>query len=98
MRFYFCERKSGKEIIVAICDEDILGKKFRSHPFILDVKESFYKGSLVEEGELESLFKRATILNLAGENIVTIAMKKGLLKRERIMKIGEALHAQMARL
>ena len=30
--------------VVAICDSDLLGKKFEEGQFQLDVKESFFKG------------------------------------------------------
>jgi hypothetical protein len=98
MRYYVSEKKSGSEVVVAICDENILGKTFRNPPFILEVKEDFYKGTLVEENELSALFRKATILNLSGKSVVNLAQKAGLINKECILEIGKTLHAQMARL
>lgn len=98
MRYYVSEKKSGNETVIAICDEDILGKTFRSPPFILEVREDFYRGILIEENELPALFMKATILNLSGKRVVSLAQKAGFIKKECILEIGKTLHAQMARL
>jgi hypothetical protein len=98
MRYYVSEKKSGNEVVIAICDEDILGKTFRNPPFILEVKEDFYRGTLVDENELPALFRKATILNLSGKSVVSLAQKAGLINQECILKIGKTLHAQMARM
>jgi hypothetical protein len=36
--------KTENKDIVAVCDEDLLGKKFEEKELILDVSEEFYKG------------------------------------------------------
>ena len=47
--------KSYKNI-VAVCDSELLGKKFESGKFQLDIKESFYKG----EEKTGSIFAATT--------------------------------------
>ena len=49
-------------IIVAVCDPDILGKKFETDRLQLDLTSSFYKGELMSEEALDALVRKAYIL------------------------------------
>jgi len=42
--------------------------------------------------------KNATILNIVGKYIVTLAIKEGIISKECVIEIGETLHAQKAKL
>ncbi|NJE06325.1 DUF424 domain-containing protein [Thermococcus sp. M36] len=86
------------EVLLAACDEELLGKTFREGELKLEVKERFYKGNLVEEDALENLLEEATIANLTGERCVSKAIELGYVDRERILYIDGVPHAQMARL
>ena len=41
--------------VVALCDSELLGKKFEEGDFQLDIKESFYKGDEVSEEEASKI-------------------------------------------
>ncbi len=86
------------EVLLAACDEELLGKTFREGELKLEVKERFYKGDLVEEDALESLLEEATIANLTGERCVSKAIELGYVEKERVLYIEGVPHAQMARL
>ena len=86
------------EVLLAACDEELLGKTFREGELKLEVKERFYKGELVDESALEGLLEEATIANLTGERCVTKAIELGYVNRERVLYIQGVPHAQMAKL
>ncbi len=86
------------EVLLAACDEELLGKTFREGELKLEVKERFYKGELVDESDLEGLLEEATIANLTGERCVTKAIELGYVNRERVLYIQGVPHAQMAKL
>ena len=86
------------EVLLAACDEELLGKTFREGEIKLEVKERFYKGELVEEDALESLLADATIANLTGEHCVSKAVELGYIDRNRVLYVDGIPHAQMARL
>ena len=86
------------EVLLAACDEELLGKTFREGELKLEVKERFYKGELVEEDALETLLEDATIANLTGERCVSKAIALGYVERDRVLYIEGIPHAQMARL
>ncbi len=86
------------EVLLAACDEELLGKTFREGELKLEVKERFYRGELVEEEKLEELLEEATIANLTGERCVEKAIELGYVNPERVLRIEGVPHAQMAKL
>lgn len=95
MSFFLNEFKKSGETLVAVCDKDLLGKKFREGKKRLRVKKNFYKGRKAEEEEVKSAMKRASILNLVGEKSVFIGVELNLIKKPNIMEIEGIKHAQM---
>jgi hypothetical protein len=86
------------EVLLAACDEELIGKTFREGELKLEVKERFYKGELVEEEKLKELLDEATIANLTGERCVSKAIELGYVDPERVLRIQGVPHAQMAKL
>ncbi|WP_297512132.1 DUF424 domain-containing protein [Thermococcus sp.] len=86
------------EVLLAACDEELIGKTFREGELKLEVKERFYKGELVEEERLGELLEEATIANLTGERCVAKAIELGYVDPERVLRIEGVPHAQMAKL
>lgn len=88
--------KTPKETLLAVCDLEILGRKFSEGEKRIEVYRSFYGGSLVDESNLAEYFKGATIVNLVGERSVKKAIELGYVSSDRVLKIGETVHAQFA--
>ena len=85
--------KSYRDVI-AICDSELLGKKFEQGEFQLDIKESFYKGKTgkeVLEEELLEIIKNFSAedatFNIAGEKSINTAINAGIISQEGIRKI-----------
>ncbi|NJE09753.1 DUF424 domain-containing protein [Thermococcus sp. MAR1] len=86
------------EVLLAACDEELLGKTFREGELKLEVKERFYKGELVDEDALDAMLEEATIANLTGERCVGKAIELGYIDEARVLRIQGVPHAQMAKL
>ncbi|MEM3737034.1 MAG: DUF424 family protein [Candidatus Bathyarchaeia archaeon] len=88
------------ELLVAICDEDVLGKCFedKEKRVVFEVRESFYKGEKIEISESIKLLKPATIVNLTGPAIVDAAVKAGYVDAPNVIVIGGIPHAQIIKL
>ncbi|WP_048149772.1 DUF424 domain-containing protein [Palaeococcus ferrophilus] len=86
------------EVLVAACDEELLGKTFREGELKLEVKERFYGGEKVDEDALGPLLGEATIANLTGERCVKKAVELGYIDPERVLRIDGVPHAQLARM
>ncbi len=94
-KFYAKVYYVSNEIILACCDKDICGKIFENNDVILNVKEEFYKGKLINEEEAIKLLNEATIINIVGKEIVDLAIRIGLVDRESVIKVKDIPHAQV---
>ncbi len=83
------------EIVVAVCDSDIVGKTFREGDLKIEVKESFYGERDVDESEVRKALRIATIANITGKRAVQLAIDMGIVDKENVLKIGDCWHAQM---
>lgn len=77
--------------IVAICDADLIGKKFEEGKFQLDIKENFFKGERKTEREaikiIEDMLKEDATFNIVGEKSVNVALKAKIISQEEIKRI-----------
>ena len=80
--------------IVAICDKELIGKKFEEKNMQLDLSSDFYKGEEKNEKEAIELIKGSYLVNIVGEKSVCFAKKVGIVDKSRIMKIKNIPHAQ----
>lgn len=82
--------KTYREII-AVCDKELLGKRFEEEQFQLDVKENFFNGDEVsEEKAVEIMKKKAaedSTFNIVGEKSVNAAIMAGIISEEDVKKI-----------
>ncbi len=85
-------------VIVAVCDRDILGKKFREGKLVLKLDSSFYKGDEANEIEVKEALSSATIANIAGEKAIACAVECGCIDPDAIIFIEGVPHAQMIRI
>lgn len=90
--------KQGKELLVAACDEKLLGKKFEENKFQLEVKKEFYGGKLVNSEILKTYLEDATIANLVGQETIKCAIKAKIIDPSCVIKIKGIPHAQMVRM
>ena len=85
-------------IIVAVCDRDILGKKFREGKLVLKLDSSFYKGDEANEIDVKDALLSATIANIAGEKAIACAVECGCIDPDAVIFIEGIPHAQMIRI
>ena len=82
--------KSSRSV-VAICDEDLLGKKFEEGIRQLDLRESFYKGENLEEKELINLIrlesKEGSTFNIVGKESIKCALNAGIIEKNSWSKV-----------
>lgn len=84
--------------IVAVCDSDLIGKKFEEENLQLDVNEKFYKGDLFEDEEeiIEILKEEKTedsCFNFIGKQACRLAIEAGIIEEEGIIEISGIKHA-----
>ncbi len=95
--FYHKIYRKGRDIILAVCDADIIGKKFEEGERVLEARPEFYEGERIGE-EVLVLFEEATIINLLGRKIVTLAVERGWVEKNGILEVKGVLHAQIVKM
>jgi len=91
--------KTKFEILIAICDEELIGKEIKIEKnFSTFVNERFYKERLIDEKEALKLMEEATIGNLLGERIIKLAIEKNIISPESVILIGGIPHAQFVKI
>lgn len=86
--------KIKDQIIVAICDKELLDKKISIDDFKIKITRIFYGGKIIDEKEALQLMKKSTVGNLFGKKIIDIAIKNNFIAKENIIYIGDIPHAQ----
>jgi hypothetical protein len=88
----------GKDRVVAVCDEGILGAILEGGRVPFKVSEGFYKGTLGEVDEALAAMKQATICNLVGKCIVEAAIENKMVHERAVIYFGDVPHAQIVKL
>lgn len=86
------------DIVVAICDQDLMDKELKFRNMKVKVAKNFYGERLVNENVALKLMNNSRIGNLMGEKIVELAEKNGFITKENIISINGVPHAQFVKL
>jgi uncharacterized protein len=74
--------------IIAICDEELVGKSFEEGNSKLEIKESFYCGEKKDQNEtieiLKDFQKEDATFNIVGKEAVSCAIKAKIIKENQI--------------
>ncbi len=81
--------------VIAICDEDLIGKTFADKNANLFISEHFYKGEKMGGDELLALTKNCSNLNIVGKKSIAFALKHHLIAQSGVLKIGGVPYANV---
>ena len=98
MDVYVNLKKIGRNVLLSMCDTEILGRTLREGKIVFCVKEDFYKGTRVDVEEAVSMIESSTIVNMVGKNVVKEAIEKGFVHPEAVLQIEGIPHAQIVKL
>lgn len=90
--------REGPEILVAVCDADLIGKTFVEGELILEITENFYGNATVTREEVIRALKMATIANITGEKSVQCAIEANIIDEDKVLRVQNVPHAQMVRI
>jgi len=94
-KMYLKTYKSGKETLIAVCDCDILGKRFEEGPLHIDVSADFFGNVKATPEEIERSLSNATIANFVGQCSVNFAINLDYVDKDNILVIDGVPCAQM---
>ena len=67
-----------KNIMVNMCDAELLGKYVINGKLKIHISESYYGKQLVDKEEAISFLKSASIMNLVGKETISLAIDLGI--------------------
>jgi uncharacterized protein len=91
-------KKVGRNVLLAICDSEILGKTLREGKIVFQVKEEFYNGGRVTIEEAVDMIPNSNIVNMVGKCCVEKAIAKGYVHPAAVLNIEGVPHAQIVKL
>jgi len=91
-------KKVNRNVLLAMCDCEILGKTLREGKIVFHVKDEFYNGGRVTLEEAIDMIKNSTIVNMVGKKCVEKAIEKGYVHPEAVLNIEGIPHAQIVKL
>jgi len=98
LEVYMNLKKIGNNVLLAMCDAEILGKTLRKGKIVFHVKEQFYKGIKVSIEEAMAMIENSTTVNMIGKNVVQKAIEKGHVHPEAVINIEGVPHAQIVKI
>ncbi len=98
MDVYVNLKKVGRNVVLAICDTDLLGRTLRENKIIFQIKGEFYNGGKATVEEAVAMIKNSTIVNMVGKNCVEKAIQRGYVHPEAVINIEGVPHAQIVKL
>ena len=98
MDVYVNLKTIGRNVLLAICDCEMLGRTLREGTIVFHVKDEFYNGGKVSIDEAIGMIDNSTVVNLVGKNCVEKAISKGYVHPDAVLQIEGVPHAQIVKL
>ncbi len=87
--------KLNDKTLVAVCDEDLVGRIFEEKNLVLDLKRSFYEGEKKGDAEVGDLIRNADQINVVGKKSIKLALDEELITKEEIKYVDGIPHTQV---
>ena len=78
MQFSVKSSNYQNKSMLNMCDVELLGKKIIEGDLTMHISENYYGERFVEKDEAESLLNNSSIINMAGKETVSLALKLGI--------------------
>ena len=78
-----------KNMVLNICDAELLGKKIIQDELNMHISESYYGEKLVEKEEAKTLLKSSSIINMVGKETISLSLELGIGSENGIKTISD---------
>ena len=97
MEAYVNLKQAGRNVLLAVCDCELLGRTLREGKIVFHIKEEFYNGRKASVEEAIGMIDNSTIVNLVGKCCVEKAIAEGYVHPDAVIKIEGIPHAQIVK-
>jgi len=77
-----------KNLMLNICDLDLLGKTIIQDELKINITKSYYGEKIIEHDEATTLLKRATIINMVGKDTISLSINLGIGSENGVKTVG----------
>ena len=77
-----------KNLMLNICDIDLLGKNIVQDKLNMNISKSYYGEKIIEHEEAKHLLKNASIINMAGKSTVSLSLDLGVGTENGVKTVG----------
>ena len=88
MPFAIRQTDYQKNPMLNICDAELLGKTIVEGELNMHISESYYGERFVEKDEAESLLKNSAIINMVGDETISLSLDLGVGSKDGVKKIS----------
>lgn len=74
-------------MMVSMCDEEVLGRTLIEGELKVEINDGYFGDKTVDDKEATELLRKSDIMNLVGDNIVSIAINERLASPRAVRKI-----------
>lgn len=85
--------EGGDVVVLAVCDEEVLGKVLREGEVVLDVSREFFNGFKTHVDDIPYLLEGVTSAVLVGDNVVKKAIEAGYIHPEAVLTVCNVPYA-----
>ena len=78
-----------KNMMLNICDVELLGKKIIQDELNMHISESYYGEKLVDKEEAKNLLKNSSIINMVGKETISLSIELGIGSESGIKTISD---------
>lgn len=78
-----------KNIMLNICDANLLGKKIIQDELNMHISENYYGEKFVEKEEAKTLLKNSSIINMVGKETISLSLQLGIGSEAGVKTISE---------
>jgi uncharacterized protein len=67
-----------KNLMLNICDADLLGKQISENDLNVKISESYYGEKIVDKKEAATLLKNSSVINMVGKETISLSVDLGI--------------------
>ncbi|MCE9653145.1 MAG: DUF424 domain-containing protein [Nitrosarchaeum sp.] len=88
MQFSIKITEYQKNLMLNICDAELLGKNIIQNELTMKISESYYGDQIIEKDEAKKLLESSTIINMVGKNTISLSLELGIGSENGVKKIS----------
>ena len=89
MQFAIRTTNYQNQLMLNICDAELLGKKIVEGDLTMHISENYYGERFVEKDEAKSLLSNSSIINMAGKETVSLSIKLGIGSENAVKMVSD---------